>query len=340
MTALPPPPPIREVAGIDRARFDAEIRTSGQPAVFRGLGADWPAVAAARQSDEAGLAYLLGFARPGEVPAMIGKPEIRGRFFYGSDYRSFNFDRAPMALRAFFDRLLRNREVDPPLALAVQSAVIPEALPGFVEANRTDLVDAHVPPRIWLGSRIQVAPHYDLMENVGVVVIGRRRFTLFPPEQLPNLYMGPIEITPAGTPVSLVELAHPDLERFPRFAEAWRHAQSTVLEPGDAIYIPYHWWHGVDSLEPVNAFVNYWWNDARTELGGPYDALLHALYALRGLPDDQREVWRMVFDNLIFCAHGDPVAHLPPEARGALGAITPEQLVRMRATLKDVVGRM
>ena len=57
--------------------------------------------------------------------------------------------------------------------------------------------------------------------------------------------------------VSMVDRHHPDLERHPRFAEAMKVAQSAELEPGDAIYLPYHWWHGVDSLEPVNLFVNY-----------------------------------------------------------------------------------
>src|SRR3954471_5709471 len=100
------------------------------------------------------------------------------------------------------------------------------------------------------------------MENSGVVVMRRRRFTLFPPDQIVNLYMGPLELTPAGTPISLVDPDAPDLERFPRFAEAAKLGQSATLDPGDAIYIPFHWWHAVASLDPVSAFVNYWWNPA------------------------------------------------------------------------------
>jgi hypothetical protein len=341
VTGLPPPQPIRELGAIDRRSFDEEIRPAGQPVVLRGLGARWPAVQAAKQSDEAGVEYLLSFGPPRDVPALIGAPEIEGRFFYRSDFLDMNFTRSLVALRVFFDRLLRDRVAERPYALAVQSEVIPQLLPGFVEANHVDLVDASVQPRIWLGNRIQVAPHYDLQENIGVVVMGRRRFTLFPPDQLPNLYMGPIEVTPAGTPISLVDIANPDLERFPRYAEAANHAQSAVLEPGDGIYIPFHWWHGVDSLERVNAFVNYWWLDTKQGLGMPYDALLHALFALRDLPKQQRDVWRMVFDHLIFLKEGDPVAHLPADAKGVLGPdASPERLARMRATLKDVVAKL
>lgn len=336
MSPLPEPKPIREVSGIDRRTFDEEIRPACQPVVLRGLGADWPAVKAAKQSVEQGVDYLLSFAIPDAVPALVGTPEIEGRFFYKPDFSGMNFDRATVALRVFFERLLRDRDVERPYSLAIQSLIIPEGLPGFVEANSIGLLDPAIQPRIWMGNRIHVAPHFDLMENVGLVVLGRRRFTVFPPEQLPNLYVGPIEVTPAGTPVSMVDPHNPDLVRFPRYAEAAAHAQSAVLEPGDGIYIPFHWWHGVDSLERVNAFVNYWWNPANPALGKAYDALMHGLYAFRGMPEDQRKVWRMVFDNFVFEANGDPVAHLPEHAQGVLGPPTPDKLGRMRATLKQI----
>jgi hypothetical protein len=178
------------------------------------------------------------------------------------------------------------------------------------------------------------------MENIGCVVAGRRRFTVFPPDQIANLYTGPLELTPAGTPVSLVDLAAPDLERFPRFADAMATAQGAELQPGDAIYLPFHWWHAVDSLEPLNFFVNYWWNDARRDLGNPYDALMHGFYAFRHLPPEQRDVWRTMFDHYVFCANGDPAEHLPEPARGILGAPTPQLIERMRATLKQIFGKL
>jgi hypothetical protein len=335
--ALPSPRPIREYAGIDRARFDAEVRPARQPAIFRGLARDWPAVHAGTQSPEAAVAYLKRFSHSDPVPAIVGAPEIGGRFFYTDDLQALNFQRGQSPLDPFLDRLLRDQGADRPYAIAVQSIPIPELLPGFVAENRIALLDGDVVPRIWIGNRIQVATHYDLMENIGVVVAGRRRFTVFPPEQIANLYSGPFELTPAGTPVSLVDLAYPDLARFPRFADAMATSQSAVLEPGDAIYLPFHWWHAVDSLDPVNAFVNYWWNEAPAGLGSPYEALMFALMSLRGLPDDQRDVWRMLFDHYIFQANGDPAGHLPPDVQGVLGPITPQQIGRMRATLIDAL---
>jgi hypothetical protein len=338
---LPEPRPILEYEQVDRRRFLDEIRPTGQPAVLRGLAAGWPAVQAALRSDEEIVAYMKTFRRDDRpVGAIVGEPEIGGRFFYRDDLLALNFTRGLSPLFPFLDRLLRDRGHPDPLAMAVQSEQIPDLLPGFEKENATDLVGAGVAPRAWIGNRIRVAPHYDLMENIGVVVAGRRRFTLFPPEQLVNLYVGPFELTPAGTPISLVDLAAPDLERFPRFAEAAAAAQGAELAPGDAIYIPFHWWHAVDSLEAVNFFVNYWWNDAPTGAGNPYDALMYGLFALKTLPPEQRAVWRTVFDHYVFCAGGDPAAHLPPQAKGVLGPATPEQLGRMRATLRQIMGKL
>ena len=338
--ALPEPKPIREYDRVDQRFFEDEIRPVAQPAVLRGHAADWPAVRAASASDEEFVAYVKERSATGRVTAIVGPPEIGGRFFYTDDLNRLNFDRGVTALEPFLDRLLRDRDNSAPLAMAVQSEVIPNFLPGFEPENRTALVRDDVPARAWIGNRIRVAAHYDHYENIGIVVAGRRRFTLFPPEQLVNLYVGPLGFTPAGTPISLVDLANPDLDRFPRFAEAAATAQIAELEPGDAIYIPYHWWHAVESLGAVNFFVNYWWNDAPAGLGKPYDALMYAFFALKNLPPDQRAVWRAIFDHYIFCTGGDPGEHLPPHARGILGPPTPELVELMRASIKKIASEL
>ena len=336
---LPIPAPIAEVTAIDRARFDADIRPAGQPVVLRGLAADWPVVRAARDSDEALVAYLKRFSHDRPVNAIVGAPDIGGRFFYAPDMTALNFTRGQSALDPFLDRLLRDRTAERPYAMAVQSIPAPDLLPGFAAENATTLVDRGVVPRLWLGNAIRVATHYDLMENIGIVVAGRRRFTLFPPDQVGNLYMGPFELTPAGTPVSMVDPDAPDLGRYPRFADAMAKAQAATLEPGDALYIPFHWWHAVASLAPVNILCNYWWNPATAGMASPYDALLLALYSLRTLPDDQRAVWRTMFDHLVFQTGGDPVAHLPPAVRGVLGGADRTGFERMRATLLQSLGK-
>jgi hypothetical protein len=336
---LAAPSPIAEYQDVDAATFRETIRPAGQPAVMRGLGANWPAVTAAQRSDEDLVAYLRRFQVSRPVGTIVGPPEIEGRFLYRDDLRALNFQQGTSNLEEFFQWMLRDRQNPRPHAVAVQSEHIPGIFPGFEQENRIDLVRSDVVPRAWIGNKLRVAPHYDLMENIGIVVAGRRKFILFPPDQLPNLYVGPLELTPAGTPVSLVDPLNPDLERFPRFTEAMKVAQTAELAPGDAIYIPFHWWHGVDSLEPVNLFVNYWWNDRRPELGNAYAALLHAIYAIRLLPPEQRDVWRGEFEHYVFGANGDPAQHLPAHAQGMLGELDQEKIARIRATLRQAFER-
>lgn len=335
MTALPAPAPIEEVAGpLDLAH----LRAGQRPVVLRGLAAHWPAVAAGRQGAEATVAYLKAMGPTRPVTAIAAHPDQGGRFFYNADLSGMNFQRGSGPLGLFLDDLLRARALDRPPALAVQSEIIAELLPAFTRDNGLDAL-AQVPPRIWIGNAIRVAAHYDVKENVAVCMAGRRRFTLFPPDQIANLYPGPLEQTPAGTPVSMVDLAAPNLARFPRFAAAAATALHATLEPGDALYIPYCWWHAVQSLDSVNVLVNYWWSQGQQPgMGGAYDALLHAILAIKHLPEDQRAVWRTWFDFYVFETHGDPAAHLPPAARGALGPPDPAMFAEMRRMLKAMLG--
>jgi len=337
VTPLAYPRPVREAGAIDRHRFDSEIRPAREPVVLRGLAANWPAVQAGREGAAAIVAYCKRFSHDRPVSAIVGDPAIHGRFFYNDDLTGMNFVRGVSPLDPFLDRLLRECERPTGYAMAVQSMPAPELLPGFTAENAIQLVDDAVAPRLWLGNKLQVAAHYDLMENVGIVVAGRRRFTLFPPDQVANLYMGPLEFTPAGTPTSFVDVTAPDLERFPRYAEAAQHAQAAVLEPGDALYIPFRWWHAVESLDEVNLFANYWWTPPQPPMLNPHDALLHALFSLRLLPEDQRLAWRAMFDHLVFQINGDPVAHIPEAARGVLGTATPEKVRDARDALRHAL---
>ena len=338
MTELGPAAPIEDTAGpVDAARL-AAIRTAGRPVVIRGLAENWPAVIAARTSDEAVVAYLAREPASRPVRAIAAPPSEAGRFFYNRDLTGFNFQAANGRLDLFLTDLLRARAIADAPAMAVQSEAIGKLLPRFAADNRLPLLPK-VDPRIWIGNRIRVAPHYDVMENVAVCVAGRRRFTLFPPDQIANLYPGPLENTPAGTPVSMVDQHDPDLARYPRYAAAWAAAQQATLEPGDAIYIPYCWWHGVESLEPVSILVNYWWNDGTPEgAGNPYDALLHAMLALKHLPPSQREVWRGMLDYYAFENAGDPAAHLPSHVKGALGPPSPGLFAQMKAIMRQGLG--
>lgn len=162
---------------------------------------------------------------------------------------------------------------------------------------------------------------------------GRRRFTLFPPEQLKNLYVGPLDFTLAGQPISLVDIDAPDLQTYPRFAAALETALRAELGPGDALYIPPMWWHDVRALEDFGCLINFWWRDGDPPHLTPLNALYHALITMRDLPPHELRAWRNMFDHYVFGDNGDPVAHLPHNARGLLGKRTPQLVAKVKDLL-------
>jgi len=324
--------PIPARGGVDRQVFEAEIAPAAQPVVLRDLVADWPLVCAARESREA-LAMLLKSFDGGRQPHVIEVPaDADGRIFYLDDLSGFNFSRVPAGIGATIDRLLGLAESHAAPALFVESMSAKAYLPGFAGSHPMPLLDAQAEPRVWIGNAVKVNTHFDLAYNIACVAGGRRRFTLFPPEQLANLYVAPLDFTPSGAPVSLVQFTKPDHARFPRYAEALRHARQAELGPGDALFIPYGWWHHVESLTPFNVLVNYWWNDA-PNYGAPHGALLHALLTIRDLPADQRGVWESMFQQLVFAAPERALAHLQPGQRGMLAAPSEERTRKIREML-------
>ena len=235
--------------------------------------------------------------------------------------------------------LLRHREAERPFGVAMQAIPAPEILPGLQEDNPNPFVPAGVPARLWIGNQVTVAPHFDVADNLACVTAGRRRFILFPPEQTANLYPGPLDVTPATVPISMVSLDEPDLERFPRYREALDAALMAELEPGDAIYIPYLWWHGVQSLSRFNVLTNYWWNRDAIAARYPYVPLLHLTYMLyRGMPPQHRNAWRALYNHYVFEDGGDPMAPLSPQHRDFEREIDQEGVAKLRQTIRDLLG--
>lgn len=328
---------VREWRNVDPDRFQDKIRAIGQPAVMRGLVKDWPLVRRAAEAPENAASYLAQLYRPEPVGTINLPPGEGGRFFYNQGMNGYNFRRTEEDLRAVLTYLLKSKEEPQPAAVAVQAIPAREILPGFENEHPMPLAP-QVAPNLWISNQATVAPHYDIWENIACAAAGRRRFTLFPPEQLPNLYVGPLDNTPAGAPVSMVDIANPDLDRFPRFQEALDHAQTAELEPGDAIYIPYMWWHGVQALDRFNVLVNYWWNEHFVPGHvHPMHALMVAHVALRTMSEPQRKRWRAMFDRYVFCPPVDLMDHLPLHARGVLGDLDQSQLRRMRQMLAGLV---
>lgn len=273
------------------------------------------------------------------VRAFLADQSIEGRFFYRPLLEGFNFTTVDSNVAALLTTLLD--QLGGQSAIYMGSTPTRQILPTFAATHQMPVLSGRpTEPRIWIGNFSRVAPHYDESDNIACVVSGRRTFVLFPPEQVKNLYVGPIDQTIAGQPSSLVDVHQPDLKRFPLFAEALRSATIAELNPGDAIYIPALWWHGVEARGRLNVLVNYWWQESPIDAGSPLHALGHALLAVSHLPAHQRLAWRSLFDHYVFKMNGDPAAHIPEGARGILGSSTPAWRAWVRQILiNKLMGR-
>ncbi|MGJ8691214.1 MAG: cupin-like domain-containing protein [Thalassotalea sp.] len=334
--------------------FQTEIAPLSEPAILKDLVGDWPIIKNCADSDSL-LTYLAKSYVGGNVPMAELAPEGDGRFFYNQDMSGFSFTRKVVSYEHFISKLTQYRaEPSAPIsssnsatisaefnpAVAIQSAPIGDYFPPFESEQAMALFAGEVtPPRFWLGNKSTVVAHYDDAENIACVVAGKRRVTLFPPEQIQNLYVGPLQFTPAGAPVSMVNLHQPDFEKFPHFKQALNFALVADLEPGDALYIPTLWWHHVEALSEINMLVNYWSGGSISQQNNPVpmDALLLAMLTIRDLPPAQNKAWQSFFQHYVFQQDGDKFAHIPAQIKGIL---QPLSLAQQQAIKKWLVSQL
>ncbi len=338
-------PAVRRLSGVapDAIPFD-ELIEAQQPVVLEGTAGDWPLVARGREGPAAVAEYLKRFAGEHPVTAFIGPPEIAGRFHYSADLTGMNFTAERLPLANFLDTILDHLDDAAPPSLYAGSTDLDIYLPGLREENDLRLdhpAFSFQPPlaSIWIGNRTVAAAHYDMSNNLACCMVGRRRFTLFPPEQVENLYPGPLEPTPGGQVVTMVDFREPDFARYPRFAEAMAAAQVVDLEPGDVLFYPALWWHQVEALDPFNAMINYWWNPVPAWIDTSQITLLHALLSLRDRPEGEKRAWRALFDYYVFGPADRAAAHLPEHARGNLAPMDEPKARRLRAQLLNRLNR-
>lgn len=323
---------------VEPAKLDERLKGADRPFVIRGLARDWPLVEAGLESTDAAHRYLIEHARNRPFAANIGTTGGDDRLFYDAAMR-MNFRMVQGSLAEFLTAMAAAEGQQQAPVHYLSSVDMRDYFVGLVEENQLPLGERRPLESIWIGTRTRVAAHNDVPDNLAICAVGKRRFTLFPPDQFANLYPGPLENTPAGRPVSMVDLLEPDFAAYPRFREALARAQVAELEPGDAVFIPSLWWHHVEGLAPFNVLVNYWWRDVPHFLGKPEDALFHAILALRDLPEADKARWRDLFDHYVFATGEAVTAHLPPAARGILAPLTAETAGQIKAHLLRSLSR-
>ena len=317
---------------------------AGEPVVLKGLAAGWPLVQAGRRSAAEAIALLHAFDNGRTVGAYFGPPEIAGRYFYDESLTGLNFEARRTPLHEVLAALEQHLESERPPSIYIGSTTVDACLPGLRERNDLVFNDAMFdvnPPlaSIWIGNRSVASAHFDAPNNMVCNAVGHRRYTLFPPEQIYNLYPGPLTPTPGGQAVTMVDFRNPDLARYPRFRAAMEAAQVAELEPGDALFYPAMWWHQVEAFDTFNVMINYWWSTSPKFMGTPMNVLRHALLSLRDRPAREKEAWRHVFEYYVFGPPERARDHLPEHVRGELGPVDETMARRLRAELLNKLNR-
>ncbi len=308
------PRPI-EITGVDKTNFHENVQSRYQPVVLRGFADDWPIVKLAQQSEVNAARHLQDCAMGRPINLISLDHTTQGRMFYSDDLLGMNFTAKQVTLPEGLTQMLAPEKSD---KHCIQCISVKEYFPKLMDEIDNPLLP-QVSPFIWIGNPVTVAPHFDEANNIAVVVAGKRRFTFFPPEQIANLYIGPIDFTPAGQPISLVDINQPDLTRFPNYKMAYEHGLSVELEPGDAVYIPTPWWHHVQSLSPFNALVNYWWSHNNFASQLPFPMLMHAMQSLQSMPNDEKQAWQSILSHYLLDQDNASHHYMSDQAKGILG---------------------
>jgi hypothetical protein len=188
--------------------------------------------------------------------------------YYGADYNEDLYEKkagTEFTLAELIDRVLastperptpyfRNKvlsEISPRLLQDIQP------LPEYVSPNwiAEPYLVKQLRRRLNRGSAIELfiggeggaSPvlHYDGYGSHAFLmqIYGRKEYVVYLPEQEQVLY-------PVSThqSISFVDVSSPDLGKYPLF----RNAEPTtlILEPGEMLFIPSHWWHTVRMLTP------------------------------------------------------------------------------------------
>jgi len=325
---------------------DERILSSKEPVIIKGLVKHWKLVEQGLQSESKAIDYLKSHYNGRPSIACIGAPEIQGRFFYNAERTELNYQTQKMRVDEVLDLIQAGFDDDNPTSYYIASNVIDTHFPEFRRENdieiprpASDIPLEDLRISIWIGNRTTACCHYDASDNLACCVVGKRRFTLFPPDQIANLYPGPLTPTPGGQVLSMVDFTNPDFTQYSRFAEAIKHGQIAELEAGDALYLPSMWWHQVESQNRFNVLVHYWWSNSAKFMGPAMIVLCHALISLRDKPEHEKQACKLVFDYYIFGDAYQPGKHLPEHAQGYLGEIDTSKCKMLRALLLNKLNR-
>jgi len=216
--------------------------------------------------------------RPAYLDDKIGSKYVDVAVSQSRVFRYGPREAASSARMTFREALQKIQAAHPEEAVYVMQQPIAAQFPELEsDIQPPDYAGANAAAHLWFGGANNVTPlHFDALCNLFGQVFGRKRFLIYSPKHLEEMY--PLPVDAPFSHVSPVNAENPDFLAHPRFEEAQCH--EVVLAPGDVLFLPPFWWHCVRSLD-VSISVNFWWPPSLQHCLVPAGLrLLHGSYAL------------------------------------------------------------
>lgn len=331
-----------------RAEFMARVR-GARPFIVRGCIDHWPLYRSLSQlaTPAAKLQHLSRLLPQRKVRFTHLPPEEKGVFGYNDGVRqSFAFNTQRLRFPEFADACVKTMEDGASGTLYMQNLPLPELHAQLGVLDQPEGFAPIAPPSFWIGTGGQkVALHSDAFRNIITMLAGRKRLTLFAPDELPNLYIAPPDRRVGGSLGSLVKLTEPDFDKFPKFRAALQRSHVAVLEPGEILYLPSLWWHHVESFD-LNIGLNCFFREQRIDISS-YVPATGLMVSLRHTSLDIR---RRLHDGFAALLSGQPnplsadtpfasdTAGAAAQINAALDTLTPDQAALWRAWVLAFVG--
>ena len=215
---------IRRIHRPSVEEFRREFLVPGIPAILTGVTADWPAAQWSVEHFETVM---------GDVKLAVQKrPDGNGTPGERTD---------SLSMREYV-RLITSDRPDRKHFYYTTSRVVPEfardlgSIPYALGDNRS-------PSLFFMGCESFTRLHYHPEGDAFTCqFIGSKRFVLYPPDQSRFLYVVPLSPTSRA-----LDPEKADRDLYPAFSKA--RAIECVLQPGEVMFIPIHWWHVVYGSE-------------------------------------------------------------------------------------------